>query len=295
MEKLIVSNLSAEAGGKEILNDLSLTLEKGDCLALLGPNGHGKSTLLNVLMGSPEYRITSGSAELDGEDLLSLTADQRSRKGIFMAFQNPPDIPGIVASDFFRASLNVRREEPVSAYDFYRLTEDAYKKVGLNSDMASRHLNEGFSGGEKKRDEILQMLLLKPDLVFLDEIDSGLDVDALAQIAAIINDMRAQGTTFVIISHYDRLYDIVSPQPHRHHGQRLRGPRRGLVPGQEGVQGGILVPAVRVRHRPVQEEVRRRPESTQHHVPRGGLIRTERWWTRTRPTYRAGGYPRTPG
>ena len=200
MEKLIVSNLSAEAGGKESLNNLSLTLEKGDCLALLGPNGHGKSTLLNVLMGSPEYRITSGSAELDGEDLLSLTADQRSRKGIFMAFQNPPDIPGIVASDFFRASLNVRREEPVSAYDFYRLTEDAYKKVGLNSDMASRHLNEGFSGGEKKRDEILQMLLLKPDLVFLDEIDSGLDVDALAQIAAIINDM-----------HYDRLYDIVSP------------------------------------------------------------------------------------
>lgn len=211
MEKLIVSNLSAEAGGKEILNNLSLTLEKEDCLALLGPNGHGKSTLLNVLMGSPEYHITSGSAELDGEDLLSLTADQRSRKGIFMAFQNPPDIPGIVASDFFRASLNVRREEPVSAYDFYRLTEDAYKKVGLNSDMASRHLNEGFSGGEKKRDEILQMLLLKPDLVFLDEIDSGLDVDALAQIAAIINDMRAQGTTFVIISHYDRLYDIVSP------------------------------------------------------------------------------------
>ena len=197
MEKLIVSNLSAEAGGKEILNNLSLTLEKGDCLALLGPNGHGKSTLLNVLMGSPEYRITSGSAELDGEDLLSLTADQRSRKGIFMAFQNPPDIPGIVASDFFRASLNVRREEPVSAYDFYRLTEDAYKKVGLNSDMASRHLNEGFSGGEKKRDEILQMLLLKPD--------------PLAQIAAIINDMRDQGTTFVIISHYDRLYDIVSP------------------------------------------------------------------------------------
>lgn len=211
MEKLIVSNLSAEAEGKEILKNLNMTLNKGDCMALLGPNGHGKSTFFNVLMGSPGYTVTSGSVTMDGEDLLPLTADQRSRKGMFMAFQNPPDIPGIVASDFFRASVNVRRKDPVSAYDFYKLTEEAYRRVGLNSDMASRHLNEGFSGGEKKRDEVLQMLLLEPDLVFLDEIDSGLDVDALSQIASVINEMRAKGTTFIMISHYDRLYNIVPP------------------------------------------------------------------------------------
>lgn len=211
MEKLTVSNLSAEAGGKEILSGLNLTVNKGDCIALLGPNGHGKSTLLNVLMGSPEYRVTGGSVDLDGEDLLKLPVDQRSKKGIFMAFQYPPDIPGVIASDFFRASLNVRRDEPISAYDFYKLTEDSYKRVGLNSDMSSRHLNEGFSGGEKKRDEILQMILLKPKLAFLDEIDSGLDVDALSQVAAVINEARKAGTTFIIISHYDRLYDLINP------------------------------------------------------------------------------------
>jgi Fe-S cluster assembly ATP-binding protein len=211
MENLIASDIRASAGGKEILTGLSLNIRKGDCIALLGPNGHGKSTFLNVLMGSPEYKVTSGSLTLDGEDLLPLAADARSRKGMFLAFQNPPDIPGVAASDFFRAGVNVRREEPVSAYEFYKMTEEAYRRVGLSPEMASRHLNEGFSGGEKKRDEILQMLLLKPQIAFLDEIDSGLDVDALNAVASVINELREQGTTFVIISHYDRLFKLVKP------------------------------------------------------------------------------------
>lgn len=128
-----------------------------------------------------------------------------------MAFQNPPDVPGVISMDFFRASINSHQEKPINLYQFYKKTTDAYEKVGLSSDMASRHLNEGYSGGEKKRNEILQMLLLKPSLCFLDEIDSGLDVDALSQIADVINEMKKEGTTFIIISHYDRLYDLISP------------------------------------------------------------------------------------
>ncbi|MCI1734177.1 MAG: Fe-S cluster assembly ATPase SufC [Bacilli bacterium] len=211
MDKLVITNLSAEAEGNEILKNLSLTVNKGDMLALLGPNGHGKSTLLNVLMGSPRYHVTSGSVTLDGEDLLKESVDTRSKKGLFMAFQNPPDVPGVVTMDFFRASINAHQEKPVSLFSFYKETTKAYEEVGLDSSMASRHLNEGYSGGEKKRNEILQMLLLKPSLVFLDEIDSGLDVDALALIAKTINELKAQGTTFIVISHYDRLYDLITP------------------------------------------------------------------------------------
>lgn len=210
MEKLIIDNISCIAEGNEILKGCSLTVNKGDCIALLGPNGHGKSTLLNVLMGSNRYQVTSGSLSLDGEDLLSLPVDERSKKGIFMAFQNPPDVPGVVTMDFYRAMINSHLDKPVSLFNFYKDTTSAYKEVGLDSEMASRHLNEGYSGGEKKRNEILQMLLLKPKLALLDEIDSGLDVDALKNIASIINKLKAEGTTFIIVSHYDRLYDLVN-------------------------------------------------------------------------------------
>lgn len=211
MDTLKISNLYATAEGNEILKGLNLNVSKGDTLALLGPNGHGKSTLLNVLMGSPRYKVTQGSVLLDGEDLLSLSVDQRSQKGLFMAFQNPPDVPGVITMDFFRAAMNSHREKPINLYSFYKATTEAYDKVGLDSEMASRHLNEGYSGGEKKRNEILQMVLLKPSLVFLDEIDSGLDVDALTQIASVIEEMKKAGTTFIIISHYDRLYQLVKP------------------------------------------------------------------------------------
>lgn len=211
MKELNVNNLSCEAEGNPILDGCSLNVHEGDCIALLGPNGHGKSTLLNVLMGNPRYVVTQGSVTLDGEDLLKLTPDQRSKKGLFMAFQNPPDVPGVVTMDFFRAMMNAHSEKPVSLLQFYKATNNAYKEVNLDSDMASRHLNEGYSGGEKKRNEILQMFLLKPSLVFLDEIDSGLDVDAMKIIADVINKLKQEGTTFLIVSHYDRLYEMVHP------------------------------------------------------------------------------------
>lgn len=209
METLKIENVSCQVEGNKILKGCNLTVNKGDCIALLGPNGHGKSTLLNVIMGNPRYKVTSGSLSLDGEDLLSLGVDERSKKGIFMAFQNPPDVPGVVTMDFFRGMINAHSDKPVSLLKFYKETTTAYEKVDLDSDMASRHLNEGYSGGEKKRNEILQMLLLKPSLALIDEIDSGLDVDALKIIANVIEDLKKQGTTFIIVSHYDRLYDLV--------------------------------------------------------------------------------------
>ncbi|MFA6624789.1 MAG: Fe-S cluster assembly ATPase SufC [Bacilli bacterium] len=211
MDKLQIRNLSCSAEGNKIIRDLSLDIVKGDCLALLGPNGHGKSTLLNVLMGNPRYQVDSGSVLYDDEDLLKLTPDLRSKKGIFMAFQNPPDVPGVVSMDFFRAALNSHSDKPVSLFNFYKTTTKAYEEVGLDSEMASRYLNEGYSGGEKKRNEILQMLLLKPDLVLLDEIDSGLDVDAMALIASTIKTLKEQGTTFIIVSHYEKLFELVEP------------------------------------------------------------------------------------
>nr|MCR4697865.1 ATP-binding cassette domain-containing protein [Bacilli bacterium] len=170
MENLTIENISCEAEGTPILKDCSLEINKGDCVALLGPNGHGKSTLLNILMGNPRYKVTSGKATLDGEDLLSMEVDERSKKGLFMAFQNPPDVPGVVTMDFFRGMINTRLEKPVSLLKFYKETTAAYEKVDLDSEMASRHLNEGYSGGEKKRNEILQMVLVKPKLALLDEI-----------------------------------------------------------------------------------------------------------------------------
>lgn len=211
MSEIKIQGLHCEAEGNEILKGVDLEIHEGDCIALLGPNGHGKSTLLNVLMGSPRYKVTEGDVLLDNEDLLKLSTDLRSKKGLFMAFQNPPDVSGVVTMDFFRASMNAHMDKPVSLFQFYKATTSAYEKVGLDSNMASRHLNEGYSGGEKKRNEILQMLLLKPKFVFLDEIDSGLDVDALTTVATIINELKAQGTTFIIISHYDKLYDMVKP------------------------------------------------------------------------------------
>jgi Fe-S cluster assembly ATP-binding protein len=211
MNELVIQDLACEAEGNPILKGVNLTLKKGDVLALLGPNGHGKSTLLNVLMGSPDYVVTGGSAVLDGEDLFRMSVSDRSRKGMFLAFQNPPDVPGVVTMDFFRAAINSHQEKPVSLFSFYKQVTAAYQEVGLDSDMASRHLNEGYSGGEKKRNEILQMVLLNPSLALLDEIDSGLDVDALNQVAQVINALREKGTTFVIISHYDKLYELVKP------------------------------------------------------------------------------------
>lgn len=210
MKKLVIEHIACEAEENQILTDASLIVNQGDCIALLGPNGHGKSTLLNVIMGNPRYQVKSGSVTFDDEDLLSLSVDERSKKGIFMAFQNPPDVPGVVTMDFYRAMLNARLDKPISLIKFYKEITNAYERVNLDSEMASRHLNEGYSGGEKKRNEILQMIMVKPDLALIDEIDSGLDVDALSVISSVINKLKEEGTTFIIISHYDRLYDLVN-------------------------------------------------------------------------------------
>ncbi len=211
MEKLEIKDLHASVEGMEILHGVNLTINKGDVLALLGPNGHGKSTLLNVLMGNPHYQITSGQILLDGEDLTKLDVDQRSKKGLFMAFQNPPEVSGVEVVDFYKQMINSHRDTPISLFEYYNMLNNGFKSVELPEDMNTRHLNEGFSGGEKKRNEILQMLLLNPSLCMLDEIDSGLDVDALKLIGDCIKKQEEKGSSFIIISHYARLFGLVNP------------------------------------------------------------------------------------
>lgn len=211
MKELIVKNLHARVEGKEILKGVNLVFKEGETIALLGPNGHGKSTLLSVLMGDPGYEVTSGSVTIDGEDLLKMTPDERSKKGLFLALQNPPAIPGLNSSDFYRAALNAHREKALPLFSFYRELENAYKEVSMDFAFANRNLNEGFSGGERKRNEILQMLLLSPTFAMLDEIDSGLDVDAIKIVSDVIVKQKKKGSGFLIVSHYARLYDLVGP------------------------------------------------------------------------------------
>ena len=212
MNELIIKNLHVSVEDKEILKGVDLTINPNETLALLGPNGHGKSTLLAAIMGNPKYKVTEGSITLDGEDVLSMSVDERSRKGIFLGMQYPSEVPGVVNSDFLKSAINARREKPIKIYEFYRMMESASKKMNISLDMAQRFLNEGFSGGEKKRNEILQMLLLKPDLAMLDEIDSGLDVDALVCVSEAIKEMQeTTNMSFLVISHYARLYSLIKP------------------------------------------------------------------------------------
>lgn len=206
-----IRGLKAEVDGLEILRGIDLDIEKGDVFGLLGPNGHGKSTLLTCLMGNPHYQITEGSIKIDGEEIVGKTPDEISKMGVFYCFQNPPEIQGVVSMDFYKAAINAHREKPIGLFEYYKSLEQAYKDVGLPSGMKERHLNDGFSGGEKKRNEILQMLLLKPKICMLDEIDSGLDVDAIKTVGENINKLEKEGTTFIIVSHYARLFDEINP------------------------------------------------------------------------------------
>lgn len=210
MNKLKITNLSCNIDNTSILNDVNLTLNEGDCLALLGPNGHGKSTLLNVIMGDPIYNVTSGDIYLDDKKINNLNVTERAKAGVFLAFQNPPDVSGVPTLDFFRSIINSKKDSPISMVNLYKEVTSAYDKVGLDQKMIERNLNEGFSGGEKKRNELLQLLLSKPSLALLDEIDSGLDIDALNLVSNIINDLRKLGTTFIIVSHYDKLFKMVN-------------------------------------------------------------------------------------
>lgn len=211
MAKLHIENLHVSVAGKEILKGVNLDVTEGKTVALLGPNGHGKSTLLFALMGHPNYTVTKGKVLLDDVDVLSLSVDERSKLGLFLAMQYPAEITGVNSADFLKAAMNSHREKPMSLFQFYSKLQSAYKEMGIPFEMSTRNLNEGFSGGEKKRNEILQLKLLEPRVALLDEIDSGLDVDAIQVVSSAIREEQKKGRGFLVVSHYARLYDLISP------------------------------------------------------------------------------------
>lgn len=213
MKNLVVEDLHVSVEGKEILKGLNLTVKDREVHALMGPNGNGKSTLLAAIMGHPKYQVTSGSITYDGQNILEMSVDERSRAGIFLGMQYPQEIPGVTNSDFLRAAMNVRRDKPVPLFTFIKAMEKTINDLQMKEDLAHRFLNEGFSGGEKKRNEIVQMEMLKPTLGMLDEIDSGLDVDALHIVADAINHMHDEtDLALIVVSHYERFYQLIRPQ-----------------------------------------------------------------------------------
>ncbi len=211
MSTLSIKDLHVEVGEKEILKGINLEIKTGEIHAIMGPNGNGKSTLLSAIMGHPKYKVTQGSIELDGQDVLSMSVDARSRAGLFLGMQYPQEIPGVTNSDFLKAAMNARREDPISLFKFIRTLDKNIEELDMDENLAHRYLNEGFSGGEKKRNEILQMKLLEPKFALLDEIDSGLDVDALRVVSDAINSMRSDDFACVMVSHYERLFELVKP------------------------------------------------------------------------------------
>lgn len=212
MAELKIQNLHVEIEGKQILKGVSLDIKSNEIHALMGPNGNGKSTLLSAIMGHPKYTVTEGSITLDGKDVLAMSIDERSRAGLFLAMQYPQEVPGVTNSDFLRAAINARRETPMPLFSFIKEMEKTIKEMEMKPDLAHRFLNEGFSGGEKKRNEIVQMKLLKPAIAMLDEIDSGLDVDALKIVANSVVEMQKETNLgLVVVSHYERFYQLLKP------------------------------------------------------------------------------------
>ncbi|MGP0089837.1 MAG: Fe-S cluster assembly ATPase SufC [Xanthobacteraceae bacterium] len=215
MPLLEIKNLHAEVGGKQILNGVDLAIGKGEVHAIMGPNGSGKSTLAYVLSGKDNYEVTQGEVLLDGENLLDMEADERAAKGVFLAFQYPLEIPGVATMTFLRTALNAQRkkrgEVELSTPEFMKRVRDVTGKLGISQEMLRRPVNVGFSGGEKKRNEILQMALLQPRLCVLDETDSGLDIDALKIVATGVNALRSPERSMVVITHYQRLLDYIVP------------------------------------------------------------------------------------
>ena len=210
MAKIVIKNLHVSVKDKEILKGLNFVFDEHESVALLGPNGNGKSTLIQTIMGNPNYQITEGSIYLDDKDITTLEADERSKLGIFLGMQYPSEVPGVNNADFLKAAINAHQEKPVSLFKFYQMLDQAYKRTSIPFEMSTRNLNEGFSGGEKKKNEILQMLLLNPKFTMLDEIDSGLDVDAIQVVANVIKEEQGKGKGFLIISHYARLYNLIN-------------------------------------------------------------------------------------
>ena len=213
MKTLEIRNLHVSVEDKEILKGIDLTVNENEVHALMGPNGNGKSTLLAAIMGNPKYTVTEGTITYDGKDVLSMPVNERSVAGLFLAMQYPQEIPGVTNSDFLRAAMNVRSEQPVSLFRFIKAMESTINELQMKEDLAHRFLNEGFSGGEKKRNEIVQMKMLKPSLSMLDEIDSGLDVDAIRLVGDAINALREEtGMSVIVVSHYERFLELIKPQ-----------------------------------------------------------------------------------
>ena len=212
---LEIKDLHASIGGKEILKGVSLTIADGEVHALMGQNGAGKSTLSNVLVGHPAYEVTSGTVTFNGKDLLAMKPEERAHEGIFLSFQTPVEIPGVSMVNFMRTAVNERRKHQhlpaLSAGEFLKLMREKRSIVELDSKLANRSVNEGFSGGEKKRNEIFQMAMLEPKLSILDETDSGLDIDALRVVAEGVNKLKTPQTSCIVITHYQRLLDYIKP------------------------------------------------------------------------------------
>lgn len=212
---LEVKNLHATIAGKEILKGVNLTVRDGEIHAIMGPNGSGKSTLSAVLTGNPLYTVTEGTAFFNGKNLLEMKPEDRAREGLFLSFQYPVEIPGVSMTNFMKAAINAKRayegKEPLKAADFMKLMREKRQIVELDPKLAHRSVNEGFSGGEKKRNEIFQMAMLEPKLSILDETDSGLDVDAMRIVANGVNKMHSAETSAIVITHYERLLDMIKP------------------------------------------------------------------------------------
>ena len=215
MNMLEINNLNTTVGGAEILKGLSLKVNAGEVHAIMGPNGSGKSTLALVIAGHDDYIVTDGTVQYDGQDLLELTPEERAREGVFLGFQYPVEVPGVNNAYLLKAAINAKRrhqgQSEVDAFEFLQLAREKMKVLDMDPGFLNRGVNEGFSGGEKKRNEILQMVMLEPRLVILDETDSGLDIDALKAVAKGINAMRSPDRAIIVITHYQRLLDYVEP------------------------------------------------------------------------------------